>query len=307
MKTAIKDTLLDTYKAIQSMNDAKNLMNKAKEMQQQQAMEKMHDPEFAQRFAPKFNNDENSSDSSKSSNHNNSNAFANNAEPINNKHSQNSVNSTQEDAGKNDTQNLNQNSNAGNIPKNSSDNQSNTNSSNNLDKKDNPSQSVSNSNNSNEGNKNNAFNQNSHANQSTPNNTSLNKLKDSVGTLGKATKALLDSDFNLKKANQLLDEKIQKGEAKINKSLMSGAEASQDRLWDKIYSGKAPSHSDEAKQYIKHGNELKDKPSYAQKYSEYVEQRRQQYQEQIQNSILPDDDIKPKQQDNQTEKGKNEE
>jgi hypothetical protein len=267
-------------------------------MQQQQVMERMHDPEFAQRFAPKFNTDENSSSTSNNQN-TNKNAFANNEEAINTKNSQNNISNTQENFSKNNSNDTNQNIKVGATAQNSFDSKDNTNSVNKLDKKENI--------NSSESNKNNAFNQSNQANQQIPNNA-INKFKDSVGTLGKATKALLDNDFNLKKANQHLDEKIQKGETQINKALMSATNANQERLWDKIYSGKAPSYSEEAKQYIQHGNDLKNKPSYAQKYSDYVEQRRQEYHEQIQNSILPNnEDINPKQQDNQIDKGKNEE
>jgi len=307
MKIALKDTLLDTYRAIQSMNEVKNLMDKAKEMQQQQAMEKMHDPEFAQRFAPKFDRDNDSNNSNNVNNSNSSNFdkanFSNNQPTGNTPASQNS---TTQGAGFNQNNLQNFATNSKFDTTNSATSQNNTNSSSNNNTAN--QQESKNQNSSahagptNENDKTNAFNQSSQANQSIPNNSTLNKVKDAVGSLGTATKALLDNDFSLKKANQHLDRKLQEGETRVNKALMSATDESQAKLWNKIYLGQSPSYSDEARKYIQHGNDLKNKPEYAQKYTAYVEQRRQEYQEQIQNSILPLDNN----QTNQTNKGNNE-
>jgi P-type conjugative transfer protein TrbL len=76
-KTALKDTLLDTYRAAKSINQAKKMVSKGHQMAQMRHMERMSDPDYAQRFAPKFTQGNQSNSSAASNSSSNSSAAAN--------------------------------------------------------------------------------------------------------------------------------------------------------------------------------------------------------------------------------------
>ena len=89
-------------------------------------------------------------------------------------------------------------------------------------------------------------------------------------TAGHMASALIKNDFDLNKANQHLDTKLYKNNA---------ANAEQERIWDRIYSGQSPENYAQAEKYLEHGNKMEKDNKYAEQYLGYVDYRRQLYQD----------------------------
>jgi P-type conjugative transfer protein TrbL len=91
-----------------------------------------------------------------------------------------------------------------------------------------------------------------------------------VKTAAHAAGALIRNDFNLDKANQSLDTQLYKKQA-VN--------GEQERLWDRIYSGHSPENYPQAQKYIEHGNKMEKDSKYASQFMDYVNYRKQIYQD----------------------------
>lgn len=89
-------------------------------------------------------------------------------------------------------------------------------------------------------------------------------------TAGNVAGALIRNDFNLDKANQSLDTQLYKKQA-VN--------AEQERLWDRIYSGQSPENYSQAEKYIDHGNKMEKDSKYVEQFMDYVNYRKQIYQD----------------------------
>jgi TrbL/VirB6 plasmid conjugal transfer protein len=302
LASAIKDTLLDTYNTINAANMAKDLMTKGIEAQMQSQMERMSHPDYAQQFAPKhastgeqkqpnkFGHDNGTSDSVRaeqdmqsknayaeamglnppSFNHatfNDENSFSNKPMDIDTSNAINSYDKKETPTAKDTTTQPLEAVAEKPSPSNNL-NSSSFNAGNSIDTPQMPETQK-------------------HA-ISSPNNKKIgydfdgniktqstaNKTLDRAKGIGVAANQLAKAGFDLKKANHMIDHKLQQGENKVNKKLMSATQEAQERLWNNIYLGKAPSHSSEAAAYIKHGEALKSIGSeYRKQYSDYVTTR----------------------------------
>jgi P-type conjugative transfer protein TrbL len=153
---------------------------------------------------------------------------------------------------------------ANNMPNNQQDNKQAINSSSNT--------SVANSLNNNS--KDAGLNSQKSANNSSKEKSMLNKDNSSeihvLKTAGHLANALIRNDFSLNKAQNTIDSQLHKKQ---------NLNSEQERLWDRIYSGDSPENYSQAQKYIEHGNKMEKDKKYSDEYSDYVQYRKQIYQD----------------------------
>jgi P-type conjugative transfer protein TrbL len=255
MTKALRSVALGTAKSVMNAMDSKKLIESASDL----ASDRTAYNEKMSKYVEQLRQ----SDIERKSGINSTSYDVKSSTSLNSSNAGSSLNN-QQNASVNSQPSSKNNVEANNMPNNKQDNKEANNSSSNT--------SVANSLNNNS--KDAGLNSQKSANNSNKEKSMLNKDSSSemhvLKTAGHLASALIRNDFSLNKAQNTIDSQLHK---KQNLNF------EQEKLWDRIYSGNSPENYSQAQKYIEHGNKMEKDKKYSDEYSDYVQYRKQIYQD----------------------------